>query len=444
MGHFLREHLSARPLAAERQVPLLTVAFSGGVDSSVLLHVLAQLASAGDFALQAAHVHHGLSAHADTWAAHCQAVCDQFGVPLLQFRVSVAQSGHGVEAAARQARHGVLASLDTDWIVLGHHADDQAETLLHRLIRGTGVRGAAAMRSLDSARRLMRPLLHMRRHVLESYAQAHLLAWVDDDSNPDTRFTRNFLRHDVLRPLAERFPEAATQMSRAAAHFAEAQALLESLAAEDLSRLMPGQAGSRDVLRSISLPRARNLLRYWLGQAGCRMPEESAIEEGLQQLRGPADAVRWTADGQHACAYRSVVWLEPLAAKPLEGAVWRGETELPWGDGRLIFERGAGKGAIRLDMADAGVRLCGRIGGERLRAGPGRPSRNLRQWCQTLGIPSWWRESLPLLVLDERIVWIGGIGSDATFQAAQDECGWVIRWEASGNPPFLQAADEVS
>lgn len=414
---------------AEGHAPRLVVAFSGGLDSSVLLHLLAELAAEGLVALRAAHVHHGLSDHAEDWVQHCQRVCERLGVPLAVLRVAVDRAApRGIEAAARDARYAALATLAADWLVLGHHADDQAETLVHRLIRGAGVRGAAAMRPADKARRLLRPLLHVPRRDLEDFARAQGLSWVEDDSNPDTRLTRNYLRHVVLSPLLQRFPYAALQMGRAARHFAEAGDLLDELAAEDLLRLRASEGGSRQFLRALSASRAANLVRHWLALHGCGMPDEDHLAEGLRQLRSDAVAVCWEVEHWQVCAYRGSVWVEPVVSDPIAPVAWQGEAVVAWGGGELRFAPSRQAGALRVEFAADPLQLRTRAGGERLRLASGRPSRSIKALCQEAGIPPWWRDRLPMLWQGSKLVWVGKLGGDADHATRAGEQGWQVEW----------------
>jgi len=234
-------------LAPWRSAPAWHIAFSGGLDSTVLLHLLATLAKTDTFPpLSAIHVHHGLQAAADAWPAHCRAVCDALGVPLQVIRVQV-RPGASLERAAREARYQAFAEVTGagELLITGQHRDDQAETLLFRLLRGAGVRGLAAMpvqRPLAGGY-LVRPLLDVSRADLEAYAREHQLTWVEDPSNADPRFSRNYLRHHVFPRLIERWPQAVSTMARSAEHLSEAQGLLDELAQMDLmtATCMPRQ-----------------------------------------------------------------------------------------------------------------------------------------------------------------------------------------------------------
>lgn len=262
----------------------VTVGFSGGLDSSVLLHAANRHAAHAGLRLSAIHVHHGLSSCADDWVDSCRKVCEILGVSISVIRVEVpARSYEGIEAAARRLRHKALADQDADWVLLAHHADDQAETVLHNLLRGTGVRGAAAMP--ESSGRVLRPLLGLGRDVLVEYATSHHLAWIEDESNADLRYTRNFLRREIIPAMAARFPRVGQQLAAAARHFGEADALLDDLAALDLGACRPEFPLPLTLFRQLSDARGRNLLRAMLGWHKLQPPDERRLKEFSRQLR---------------------------------------------------------------------------------------------------------------------------------------------------------------
>lgn len=262
----------------------VAVGFSGGLDSTVLLHATSRLAGDAAFGLSALHVHHGLSPNADAWADSCRKFCERLGIPLTILKVIVpAGSGEGLEAAARRVRHQALSDESVDWILLAHHADDQAETVLHNLLRGSGVRGAAAMPV--SRGRVLRPLLGCGRAALLEYARAHRLEWIEDESNLDLRYTRNFLRRELIPAIESRFPRAGEQLAAAAAHFGETDALLDDLAVLDLGRCRPEFPLPLALFRHLSDARARNLLRAMLGWHKVQPPDERRLKEFVRQLR---------------------------------------------------------------------------------------------------------------------------------------------------------------
>lgn len=439
---------AGRVAACLRQYPprggRLCVGYSGGLDSSVLLHLLAELRSGFGYTLSALHVHHGLSARADDWAAHCERACRELDVPLTVERVRVEMAGDGPEAAARAARYAVFSRLDADALALAHHRDDQAETVLAQLLRGGGPKGLAAMpmsRWLDGGRvRLLRPLLEIPRSVLESWARASGLAWVEDESNRQTHLTRNALRQDILPLIETRFPGAGATLALAAGRFAESAELLDDLADLDARDAIDASGIAIDRLAALPEARARNLLRRYLERSGATIHPES-LKEGLRQLleaRGDARVavvfgameLRRFRGRARAVPRRARAGVDRKPGEPM--ARWHGEPGLVLGTfGKLAFQRVA-EGGIRLDAGP--VTVCSRRGGETLRPHPGRPCRAVKDLLREAAIPPWLRDELPLLYVGERLAWVAGIGADTAFMARPGESGWLVTWLAAPSP----------
>jgi tRNA(Ile)-lysidine synthase len=279
LANTLADYLARQAQAGQS----LVVAYSGGMDSSVLLHVAKQVAPTLDMHLSAIHVHHGLSVHADIWAQHCQQTCAALGLELQVTKVAITrQSGDGLEAAARKARLNVLLDHPADWILMAHHADDQAETVLHNLLRGTGPRGAAGIP--ERRGRVLRPLLGLSRQTLLGYAQAHKLSWIEDESNADRRYTRNYLRHEILPVIKHRFPQAVEQLSAATRRFGDAQSLLDELALNDLGTDGFVFPVPLCLLRSLSEQRAKNVVRALISGQQVQLPDERRLGEFVRQL----------------------------------------------------------------------------------------------------------------------------------------------------------------
>lgn len=248
-----------------------------------LLHCLRELAPRRQLDIAALHVNHGISPNAASWEVHCRELCTGWNIPLVVERVVVERgSPDGLEAAARRARHAVYALADADWIVLGHHRDDQAETLLFNLLRGTGLRGAAAMS--ERRQRLLRPLLGIGRADILAYARHAGLRWVDDESNEDTRYSRNHLRHEVLEGLERRFPGSTMNLAAASLRFGEALSLLDELAAIDLGDTPHDFPLATTRLSVLPEPRARNVLRYLLQRRHVGISSEERLREAVRQL----------------------------------------------------------------------------------------------------------------------------------------------------------------
>ncbi|MDE2600597.1 MAG: tRNA lysidine(34) synthetase TilS [Rhodocyclaceae bacterium] len=246
----------------------------------MLLALLARCAA--ERKLSAIHVHHGLSPHADAWTEVCQDICAALKVPLEVVRISVPRkTGEGLEASARRLRYQAFETCAADYLLLAHHANDQAETLLFNLLRGAGVRGAAGIPAVSG--RYLRPLLPFARAELEACAKQLGLRWVDDESNEDVSFSRNFIRHKVVPVLETRFPATVENLARAADHFAEAQEMLDEIARQDLGtcRDFPVPVA---LFAALSAPRARNVLRYLLALRGLQAPVTKRLEEALRQF----------------------------------------------------------------------------------------------------------------------------------------------------------------
>jgi tRNA(Ile)-lysidine synthase len=416
----------------------LLLGLSGGVDSVVLLHLLAQLSPHFSWRLSALHVHHGISPLADSWAAFCAELCAKYAIPLQVERVDIAPlRAMGIEAAARQLRHAALARQKVDFIALAHHRDDQAETLLLQLLRGAGVRGASAMPVLKqghAAPSLLRPLLNLERSELEAYAQLHELRWVEDDSNEDVSYPRNFLRHRVLPVLAQRFPAYRTTLARSARHFAEAAGLLDELASQDAIGAINDERMSVAVLRRLSPARGKNLLRYFLAARGAPIPDATRLAEMLRQLceAGEGAQIRITWQGWQLRCYHEHAYTLPETLPAADFAiVWQGEAEitLPASHGILHFKRvsGQGLGLDRLQQCTVTIRT--RQGSENIRLDAARPRQRLRNLLPQQGVPPWQRELMPLLFCGDELVLVPGVATAAGYAAQADEAGVLVSWQ---------------
>lgn len=395
--------------------PSWCVALSGGLDSCVLLHALVSLKRRQTLpVLRAIHVHHGLQAAADAWPAHCQRLCDGLGVELAVRHVRVAPAA-SIEQSARDARYAAFAEalLPGEALLTGQHRDDQAETLLLRLLRGAGVRGLAGMpvRRRLGVGELVRPLLDVSRAELLAYAQAHGLQWVEDPSNQQTQFSRNYLRHAVLPAMTARWPQALRSLARTAGHLAEARELLDERAQEDLVLLSVPDDFSWLKLPSLNLPalkqlspaRQRNALQYWLATR-TRLPD-SEHWAGWCDLRDAsvgASAVWRLTDGElhrgGECIYwLSGAWLEPLA----EPEYWSNP---------LQTLRLPGNGSVSLhgNPPQEPLRIGYRQGGETLEI-PGRGRRDLKRLLNERHVPPFVRSRLPLLFAGDRLLAVANL-----------------------------------
>lgn len=458
---------SASHTQSVRIPPTLTLAFSGGLDSCVLLHSLASIRQNIGFDLTAHHVNHGLSVHANAWADFCQKTCDQLNVPLQISSVKINPDSHlGIEAAARKARYSALMRENTGFICTAHHQDDQAETLLLQLARGAGVKGLAAMAQIDCKKKLLRPLLNVGRADLENYAKLNQLVWVDDESNLNQQFDRNFVRHSILPSLQKHYPAIKQNLARTASHLAEANALLEALAEQDASACLGDNQPITQLflppLITLSQPRIHNILRWWLAQNRVQMPSTSQLQQiTAQLLNAKSDAsIQLKLEQENTDIndenlteltlkrYQNRAYLITETADNQHFNIISKITEqnesiinLPNQD-TLTFTKKVGEGLAIKHLTNKQLVIKNRAGGERLKPDLNRPSRSLKVLLQMSGMPPWQRERVPLIFMDDALVAIPIIDAesmsannlasnhliDAHLKAVPDEMGLVIVW----------------
>ncbi|EKT4483893.1 tRNA lysidine(34) synthetase TilS [Pseudomonas putida] len=415
--------------------PTWYIAFSGGLDSTVLLHLLANHArNHASPPLRAIHIHHGLQAAADAWPAHCQAICENLGVELQVIHVQVSP-GASLEQAARDARYAAFEQAlgPGDILFTGQHRDDQAETLLFRLLRGAGLRGLAAMpaqRALGQGS-LIRPLLGCSRQQLRDYARVNGLAWIEDPSNSDTQFARNYLRSEVFPHMQQRWPQAGQNFARAAEHLGEALGLLDELAQSDLAAAQEGAPVAWSGLQSLDLAalvtlspaRQRNAMQYWLSRR-TRLPDTRhwAGWADLRDAAPDAQPVWRLADGELVRGQGRIWWLSgDWLQQPVGEIAWQNSAAA------LVLP---GNGRVRLDVAEplAGLRIAYRQGGERLEV-PGRGQRDLKRLLNEQQVPYFLRPRLPLLYQGERLLAVANLPG---LVQADCQLQWQLPTSAQG------------
>ena len=413
----------------------IAVALSGGVDSMVLLDALAPLARARGAPFSAIHVNHGISPHAERWTSFCADQCAARGVTLVTHRLALGPGkSANLEAVARKARYDAFRAAHADVIALAHHADDQAETLLLQLMRGAGPRGLSAMpRFRPGSPALWRPLLDLTRAALAAYASERSLAWVEDESNADIHYRRNWLRHDIAPRLAEHFPGYPLTLVRAAQHQGEASELLDALAAEDAPGAITPAGLDCTRLNALSPARARNLLRWFLRGQGLRSPSESRLADMVRQLAAArSDArTRIVHDGAEIGCHHGLVVVHAPAPSAYVRA-WRGESEVTLPGGSLAFAPAHGSGMAATMLALHPVTLRSRAGGERMQLAANRPRRALKKLLQDADLPVWQRLAVPLVWCGDHLAAVPGIGVDLEFHTAAGEPGWIVDWRPAG------------
>jgi len=418
----------------------IIVAYSGGLDSHVLLYSLAQLRDnlTESFKLEALHIHHGVSDLADDWVTHCQAVCEQLNIPVCVRYVTADQQQASLENQLREARYKVFSEVVGvgDLLALAHHSDDQAETLMLRMLRGTGPQGLAGMpsqRSLGGGL-LIRPLLGFGRAELEAYAQQRQLKWVEDDSNIDVSFDRNFLRHEVMPQLAQRWPHYRSNFNRNAQVAKDAQQSLDYFLKRELAPQMAQHRGGLacDWLLNHEPALQINLLRAWLNHQNLPLPGYKHLQKVLDEVVGVrVDAqplVNWPGVGVRR--FQNVVHAQsPLLDHDASLLLsWNADEPLLLpGAGRLSAVVDVGAGLLVSVGAKVTVRF--RQGGERCKLAGRAHSKLLKKQLNDLQLEPWLRDRLPLIYIDDELAALADVAICEGFQAEGDQRGYILRWQ---------------
>jgi len=421
------------------------VAYSGGLDSTVLLYLAQQVADHfPGVALKAVHVHHGLLAEADSWVTHCQVFCDRLAIPLSVCHVDARpEKGQSPEAAARDARYtalrGLMASGDT--VLLAHHQEDQAETVLLQLLRGAGPRGLSGMaeESVLGEGFKLRPLLGCSRAQLLAIAEQYALSWIEDPSNVSTDFDRNFLRQSLIPQLRQRWPGLSKSLSRSAALCGEADQLIELMAMQDLNTVLVSNTENKSVppfettglyipaLLTLPIERRHNVLRRWCRLKDLPLPalvHLQGIDNTVLAAREDAQPLlQWP--GAEARRYQQRLFLaRPLSTPQTLDQSWDLARPLNLGDGRyLVAQPASGRGLAREFVLSAPLRVSFREGGEQIQPQGDSHTRTLHKLFQRAGVPPWERDRIPLLWQGKQLLAVVGYWLAAACVAGDGEPG---------------------
>ena len=414
----------------------ISVALSGGVDSIVLLHALSQIQKQLKLKLSAIHIHHDLSPNADDWLTFCYKECKKLNIPIKSKKINIKQDlSMGIEAAARKSRYQVLEIYRKGILALGHHQNDQAETLMLQLFRGSGLNGLAAMPTFDRERFIWRPLLRINREIIEDYAKENDLVFIEDESNNNLQFERNFLRKEILPLIKSRYSDIINTISRSSENIAEGLNLHKAIAKEDANLYFSKNKDrlSLSMLKVLEKERIVNLIRWWLDVNKQMMPSKKTMSELYKQIENVKKDSLLNIDISESMsikAYRDELFLVEKTIKidPYE-LIWRGEgvVELP-GNSKLIFKKSLGSGFSLSKIGSKTLTIQNRNGGESFKPKKNQPTRTLKYLLQTSNIPPWKRQLMPLVFSENELVAVPDFGIHYQFQTDKEEYGWDINW----------------
>ncbi len=416
------------------------IAYSGGLDSLVLLHVLASIQDKIKTKLVAVHINHGISKDADLWVKHCQDKCASYAIELQTFSIDLSdKSDKGTEAFAREKRYEVLGNLISshDLLLTAHHMDDQLETILLQLLRGSGPDGLVGMPQAREFSKgiLLRPLIDYSREEIHDYALSESLSWVEDESNKSNKYDRNFLRNKIIPELLTRWPGALKTVQRAAKHQAEARSLINEIAGNDLDVVCDSEYIKLDLsgFDNLSGIRKKNVLRAWIKKNKLETPNARIIEKIITEVvhanidRNPC--VKWK--GGEIRRYRGYLYImKSLPPHDVEmSKPWNLEETLELTSGCLkaIFGKGHG---IKKDMLSNNiVEIRYRQGGEQIKLPGRKETHDLKKLFQEHGVPPWIRDRIPIIYYENKLIAVADFWIESKYAASESEAAWQIIWE---------------
>ena len=414
----------------------ILLGFSGGLDSSVLLHLLAQMQTQLHFKLNAIHVHHGLNPSADDWLNFCKKKCKLLDIEFYDIKVKINdKSALGIEGEARVLRYEAIKKKQKGIVALGHHQNDQAETLMLQLLRGAGLKGLAGMPEFDEERKFWRPMLNIKKELLEKYASENNIEYIEDESNEDINFDRNFIRKKVLPLIESRYPASIETISRSASNISEGHHLNELLALDDSKNVMSDDGSYLLISNLNKLPnlRAINLIRWWLSFNNYLMPSKKNIEELFRQvkfIKKDTSLNLKISNDQAIRAFGDKLFIVNIVNKlSTYNFKWSGQDEIKLPNKSKLHFVKTKKGG--LSLSKLGVKtlyIKSRSGGEKLKPFPDQPSRSLKYLFQKADIPHWERDQVPLVFANEQLVAVPNLGVQFEYQSNIGEDGYQVRW----------------
>ncbi len=425
----------------------IIIAYSGGIDSSVLLHLIFSIKDDLKQSLEVIHINHGLHEKSDNWEIFCKAQCKKFNISFKAININeLPPKNESIESWARNKRYFLITKemKKGDLLLTAHHMDDQVETFFLQVLRGAGPRGLSSMPVIKKITNgyHVRPFLNIRRSELEKYANTNNLSWQDDESNLDVRYDRNYLRHKVLTYLEMAWPSYRQSISRAISHQKESMDLLNDIASEDMSKVLHKNFVNLDIklLKELNLPRQKNLIFYWLDNLNLEKPGSRHMDQIIKTLINTSSdkspCVNWK--NTEVRKYRDYLYASNTIKQHNINEEIHWNTNLPieiQGE-KLIAKETLGKGILRSCIDGAKISIRYRNGGEKIYSNSLNNSKTVKQLFQEHGVLPWFRDRVPLIYVNEELAVIPGFCVGKKFSASKNEKSLDIYW--SGYNKVLQ------
>ena len=414
------------------------LAFSGGVDSVVLLDLLVNVLKESD-ALRIIHINHNLNEHSNDWAQFSSEICEKYDLPLICESVEPKRHGKGLEADARELRYQSFRDViqDDEYLLTGHHQDDQMETLLYRIFRGTGIDGLRAIRREIKFGKgfLYRPMLNISREKIEEYAQLKNLKWIYDSSNDDSSYDRNFLRKDIIPSIKKRWPSVENKVSRLSVIAEQNQLLLNELATEDVGQLKNYNHLDIETLSEKSYPRIINIFRFMIKKNNMSVPSMQVLNEGIKTLmhsKSKSPSMTWNDNTIRRYKHR-LYFLNSALNSPNDLS-----NEMSW-DIKKTINLGKNLGSIQarflngegisLNRCPSNLAIKYRKGGEEIKPSGHKITKSLKNLFQENNVLPWVRDKIPLIYVDQELISVGDLWFNQDFKASANEDGFLITWD---------------
>lgn len=414
------------------------LAFSGGVDSVVLLDLLVNVLKESD-ALRIIHINHNLNEHSNDWAQFSSEICEKYDLPLICESVEPKRHGKGLEADARELRYQSFRDViqDDEYLLTGHHQDDQMETLLYRIFRGTGIDGLRAIRREIKFGKgfLYRPMLNISREKIEEYAQLKNLKWIYDSSNDDSSYDRNFLRKDIIPLIKKRWPSVENKVSRLSVIAEQNQLLLNELAIEDVGQLKNYNHLDIETLSEKSYPRIINIFRFMIKKNNMSVPSMRVLNEGIKTLmhsKSKSPSMTWNDNTIRRYKHR-LYFLNSALNSPNDLS-----NEMSW-DIKKTINLGKNLGSIQarflngegisLNRCPSNLAIKYRKGGEEIKPSGHKITKSLKNLFQENNVLPWVRDKIPLIYVDHELISVGDLWFNQDFKASANEDGFLITWD---------------